>query len=446
MVHQIKQGLNIPINGVPVQDIKDGPQIKSVAILGDDFVGMRPTMLVGEGDKVKLGQPVMSDKKNEGVVFTAPGSGTVRSINRGEKRRFLSLIIDLEGNEETTFDKIESLEEVDVDEVKKLLIASGLWTSFRTRPFSKVPAIDSEPNSIFVTAMDTNPLAAEPELIVDSKKDEFVAGLAAIRHLTTGKTFVCTRADSRMPGSEVSGITFEQFAGPHPAGLAGTHIHKLDPVGPNKTVWNINYQDVIAIGHLITTGRIMTERVVAVGGPRVSNPGLFKTRIGACIDDIITGNSNVDNARVVSGSVLSGRTAETPVNYLGRYHQAVAVLEEGNKREFLGWQGPGFDKFSITKIYAGAVGAGKSFDLTTSSGGSHRAMVPVGTYERVMPLDILPTQLLRAILTEDTELAQALGCLELDEEDLGLCTFVCPGKYDYGTVLRNNLTIIEKEG
>ena len=272
-----------------------------------------------------------------------------------------------------------------------------------------------------------------------------VSGLTVIRNLTKGRTFVCTRNDSRIPGKNIRGVEFEEFSGVHPAGLAGTHIHFLDPVGPNKTVWTINYQDVIAIGHLFTTGKIMTERVIALGGPRVISPGLLRTRLGARIDDLVNTRIEPKNARLISGSVLCGRTAEEPVNFLGRYHQQVCVLEEGTKREFLGWQGPGFNKFSITRIYAGALGA-KKFDMTTSSGGSKRAMVPVETYERVMPLDILPTQLLRALLVNDTESAQALGCLELDEEDLALCTFVCPGKYKYGEVLRENLTTIEKEG
>lgn len=447
MVYQLKEGLDLPISGKPVQDIQSGPQIKTVALLGDDYVGMRPTMLVGIGDKVKLGQPVFADKKTEGVMFTSPASGTVKAINRGEKRKFESLEIEISGNDEVTFQSFDDLADVDRQTTEDQLVKSGLWQSFRTRPFSRTPALGSEPNSIFVTAIDTNPLAAEPELVIAGHNELFVSGLQIISRLTEGKTFVCTRDDSRVPGENVPNVVFEQFQGPHPAGLAGTHIHLLDPVGPTKTVWQIGYQDVIAIGHLFTTGRIMTERVVAVGGPRVGKPGLFKTQLGACLDDLITATEpNLDNARVISGSVLSGRKSEPTKNYLGRFHTQVAVLEEGTHREFLGWQKPGFDKFSITKIYGGSWLKEKLFPLTTSTGGSKRSMVPVETYERVMPLDILPTQLLRALITGDTEESQLLGALELDEEDLGLCTYVCPGKYEYGSILRENLTLIEKEG
>ena len=445
----IKKGLDVPISGQPVQDIKNGPEVSSVALLGEDYFGMRPTLLVKEGDKVKVGTPLFSDKKNEGVIFTSPAAGSVASINRGAKRKFLSMIVNVEGDEEETFESFNSLDGLERKQICDLLVKSGLWPAFRTRPFDKIPAIDSEPNSIFVTAMDTNPLSAEPELIISENSELFIAGLNVVSRLTEGKTFVCTRNDSRVPGENVPNVVQEEFAGPHPAGLVGTHIHLLDPVGPHKTVWYLNYQDVIAIGHLFTTGRLMTERTISVAGPRIKNPALYKIRLGACIDDVITGlgeTEQMDDTRYVSGSILCGRTSESPENYLGRYHLQISALEEGNKREFLGWQGPGFNKFSITRIYAGAMGVGKKFAMNTNINGSKRAMVPVGTYERIMPLDVMPTQLLRALIVNDTDQAQALGCLELGEEDLALCTYVCPGKYEFGAILRDNLTQIEKEG
>ena len=447
MVYQLKEGLDLPITGKPVQDILPGPEINSVAILGDDYIGMRPTMLVNEGDSVKLGQPLFADKKIEGVTFVSPGSGTVKAITRGAKRKFESIEIELSGDAEETFESFSDLAEIDRHAIENQLVKSGMWQAFRTRPFSRTPALGSEPHSIFVTAMDTNPLAAEPELIISANQDNFVNGLRVISQLTQGKTYVCTRDDSRVPGEKIPNVSFEEFAGPHPAGLPGTHIHFLDPVGPTKTVWHIGYQEVIAIGRLFTSGKIMTERVIAVGGPRVEKPALYKVRLGANLDDVLkAANPNLTNARVISGSVLSGRTSEPAKNYLGRFHNQISVLEEGNKREFLGWQKPGFDKFSITKIYGGSWLKDKLFPLTTSSGGSSRSMVPVGTYERVMPMDVLPTQLLRALISGDTEESQQLGALELSEEDLALCTYVCPGKYEFGSILRENLTLIEKEG
>lgn len=446
MAYVIKKGLDLPIDGQPVQAIEPGKPASQVALLGDDYVGMKPTLLVQVGDKVKAGQPVFSDKKTEGVIYTSPASGKVSAINRGEKRKFLSLIIDVEGDEKLTFKSHNALGDLDRETIQGQLVESGLWPSFRTRPYSRVPALDSDPHSIFVTAMDTNPLSAEPELIISENSEDFVSGLTLITKLTSGKTYVCTRNDSRIPGENVPQVEFEEFHGPHPAGLPGTHIHLLDPVGPTKTVWHINYQDVIAIGHLFNTGELMTQRVIAISGPRIKKPGLYRCQVGCNVNDLVEGLVDGDDTRLISGSVLSGRTVEEPVNFLGRFHLQVTALEEGNKREFLGWQGPGFNKFSITRIYAGAMGAAKKFKMNTNLNGSPRSMVPVGTYERVMPLDILPTQLLRALIVRDTESAQALGCLELDEEDLALCTYVCPGKYELGTILRDNLTVIEKEG
>ena len=447
MVHQIKKGLDLPVAGQPVQSIHPGSPVGSVALLGDDYVGMKPTMLVKEGDRVKVGQPLFEDKKTPGVIHTSPGCGTVKAVNRGDKRKFESIEIELDGEQQVTFDKYESPGSVSREQSEELLVKSGLWPAFRTRPFGRVPALGSEPNSIFVTAIDTNPLAADPKVIVEQNKDLFVSGLTVISKLTRGKTYVCSAPNAGTPGENIPDVQIEQFAGPHPAGLPGTHMHLLDPVSDKKTNWHINYQDVIAIGHLFTTGSIMTERVVSVAGPQIGKPALYKTRLGACLDDVIgVSEPNLENARVISGSIVGGRQSAPTKNYLGRFHNQISVLEEGNKREFLGWQMPGFDKYSTTRVYAGSWLKNKLFPLTTSTGGSKRAMVPLGSYEQIMPLDILPTQLLRSLLVGDTEEAQKLGALELSEEDLALCTFVCPGKYEYGSVLRENLTTIEKEG
>ena len=449
MLKTIKKGLDVPISGQPEQDISDAPAAKTVAILGDDYVGMRPSIDVAEGDRVKIGTPLFEDKKTPGVIFTSPAAGTVKSINRGAKRKFLSIVIDVDGDEAESFESFNNLGDLNREKVEAQLLKSGLWTSLRTRPFSRVPAPGSEAHSLFITAIDTNPLAVDPELIIGANKEDFVSGLTVLSKLTKGKTFVCTGADSDVPGENVPNVSFAQFDGPHPAGLVGTHIHFLDPVNERKVVWHIGYQDVIAVGHLFSTGKLMTERVVSLAGPRVENPRLLRTQLGACVSDLVEGNADLDNARVISGSVLTGVSLEEPVNFLGRYHNQVCVLEEGTKREFLGWQMPGADKYSVTPLYAGSW-LKKLFPMTTSSGGSKRAMVPMGTYEKVVPLDILPTQLLRSIIcgaeTGDTEEALRMGVLELDEEDLSLCTYVCPGKYDYSSILRENLTLIEKEG
>ena len=444
---RIKKGLNLPIAGVPRQEISDARPVSSVAILGPDYVGMRPTMAVKVGDRVSEGQVLFTDKKTPGVKYTSPGCGEVVGINRGAKRALQSAVVRLSGDEAERFARYSEgrLENLTAEEVKENLVNSGLWTALRTRPFSKVPPPESTPRSIFVTAMDTSPLAADPSLIIAERPEDFLSGLKIVSRLAP-KIFLCKAPGSEIPGSELSGVVTTEFAGPHPAGLPGTHIHFLDPVGRQKTVWYLNYQDVMAIGTLFTTGRLDFERVISLAGPVPIDPRLLRTRLGANTDELLQGELGDGENRVVSGSVLCGRKAEGPLAFLGRYHLQISALVEGRKRELFGWMGPGLGKFSVKRVFASALSPGKEFAFTTTVGGGERAIVPIGSYEKVMPLDILPTFLLRALEVDDIEQAEALGCLELDEDDLALCTFVCPGKLDYGAMLRRNLTIIEKEG
>ncbi|MEM9587580.1 MAG: Na(+)-translocating NADH-quinone reductase subunit A [Planctomycetota bacterium] len=445
----IKKGLDLPITGCPEQHIDVAAAVTRVALLGDDYIGMKPTMLVAVGDQVQLGQPVFEDKKTPGVTFTAPASGKVIEINRGEKRKFESLVVEVDGDDRVEFTDAKGADPIAMgrDALTEQLRISGLWTALRTRPYGRVPAVDSTPHSIFVQAMDTNPLSADPAIVMADRKDQFSLGLTALTQLTDGPVYVCKGQQAEIPGAGIDRVHVETFAGPHPAGLVGTHIHFLDPVGPTKTVWYIGYQDVMAIGSFLQTGTLDTRRVVAFAGPAVKQPRLIETRQGAAIDQLIEGEIAEDiKIRAISGSVLCGRTANGVTGYVGRYANQVSVLEEGDEREFLGWQKPGLDKYSVTRVFASAMLPDKKFGFTTSTGGSVRAMVPLGTYEKVMPLDILPTQLLRALIVRDTDQAQQLGALELEEEDLALCTFVCPGKYEYGSLLRDNLTTIEREG
>lgn len=444
----LKKGLDLPIAGQPAQVIHDGSTITEVAMLGEEYIGMRPSMRVREGDVVKKGQILFEDKKNPGVFFTAPAAGTVTAINRGAKRVLQSVVIKVEGNEQEPFDKynVEELNQLSVDKIKQNLLYSGLWTALRSRPFSKVPSPEDKPSSIFVNAMDTNPLAANPELIIKEKADAFVNGLTVLSRLNDGKLFVCKANGADIPVTDANNLVVEEFKGPHPAGLSGTHIHFLDPVSINKSVWYINYQDVIAIGLLFTTGELNTDRVVALAGPQVKNPRLVRTQLGASLNELTAGELEDGENRIISGSVLSGTKASGTVAYLGRYHLQVSVLLEGRDKEFFGWIAPGVNKYSVTRTTIGHFLKNKLFKFTTTTNGSERAMVPIGTYERVMPLDILPTMLLRDLISGDTDGAQTLGCLELDEEDLALCTYVCPGKYEYGPILRNALTKIEKDG
>jgi Na+-transporting NADH:ubiquinone oxidoreductase subunit A len=445
---KLKRGLEIPISGQPQQTISAAPAARSVALVGFDYPGMKPTMTVQVGDRVKSGQLLFTDKKTAGVRYTAPASGTVAAINRGAKRVLQSVVIDIEGDDalEAPALTIEQALALDAQTVRARLLDSGQWTALRTRPFSKVPAADTEADAIFITATDTHPLAADPTVIIAEQAEAFTLGQELLAKLTGGRVYLCTDDKSDITAGKATNIHREQFSGPHPAGLAGTHIHFLEPVSANKTVWTIGYQDVIATGRLFLDGRLYTERVIALGGPQVETPRLLRTRLGADLEALCAGHLKEGENRIISGSVLGGRRVQTGTSYLGRYHNQVSVLLEGTHREFLGWLSPGVNKHSNLAIYLSRVLPRRLLPMTTTTNGSERAMVPVGSYEDVMPLDVLPTQLLRALIVGDTEMAQKLGCLELEEEDLALCSYVCPGKYEYGPILRDNLSSIEKEG
>ena len=445
---RIRKGLDLPISGVPEQHVTTGASIHHVAIVGDDYVGMRPAMLVQEGDRVIKGQALFEDKENPGVMFTAPASGTVVAIHRGERRVLQSVVIQIEGDEKREFARFDAadLATLSHDAVQTQLLESGLWTALRTRPYSKTPVPGTVPAAIFVTAIDTNPLSADPQPLILAERNAFDAGLTVLTRLTPGKVHVCQASGGKLGGHPQGQVAFNEFAGPHPAGLVGTHIHFLEPVSLTKQVWHLNYQDVIAIGKLFTTGELCAERIIAIGGPQATQPRLVRTLLGADLTALLAGETKEGENRIISGSVLSGRHATGPMAWLGRFHLQVSVVLEGREKELFGWVLPGAEKYSVTRTTLGHFLRRKLFNFSTSTNGGERAMVPIGNYERVMPLDILPTVLLRDLLAGDTDGAQALGCLELDEEDLALCTYVCPGKYEYGPVLREVLTRIEQEG
>jgi Na+-transporting NADH:ubiquinone oxidoreductase subunit A len=454
-VHRVRRGLQLPIAGEPRQAIEQGAAVSHVAVLADDSIGLRPAMEVAEGDDVLRGQLLFDDKRTPGVRYTAPGGGRVAAINRGAKRALQSVVIELSADE-----RAGAAEQVSFasytgshpstmpgDDVRALLLESGLWASLRARPFSSVANPETRPRSVFVTAMDTDPLAPDVEVVMRGHEAEFERGLAAVAKLTDGPVFLCTSETFSLPVPETERLRHERFAGRHPAGTVGLHIHTLDPAGRERLVWHLGYQDVLAIGHLFATGTLDVRRVVSLGGPMVSRPRLLETRLGASTDDLVAGELLPDAARVISGSMLSGRTAMGPVlGFLGRYHRQITALPELGARAFMGWARPGLAQFSATRAFLSGLLRGRRFAMNTALNGSHRAIMPMGLFEQVMPFDLEPTFLLKALVTGDVENAEALGCLELDEEDVALCTFVCTGKNDYGPQLRRMLATIEKEG
>lgn len=448
MYFNIKKGLDIPIAGEPEQVIEKGNKVNSVAILGRDYVGLKPQMKVTIGDNVKLGQVLFTDKQNPNVNFTSPGAGVVKAINCGAKRILQSVVIELKGTAQETFKQFDkkTLAELKADTIKENLLVSGLWTAFVTRPYGKIPTIDDVPSSIFVTAIDTRPLAADPAIIIKERATDFANGLSVVSRLTSGKTYLCKAVDADIEASESTQTA--DFSGAHPAGLPSTHIHFIDAVNTKKQVWHIDYQAVIAIGALFTTGKLNVSRVISLAGPSVKKPCLVRTRVGANTDDLVSGLLKVTENRVISGSVLFGHEAVGSFSYLGCYNNQVSVLKEGRDRELFGWIVAGENKYSAMNMYTSSKDRKdhRRFPLTTDKNGSNRAIVPVGVFESVMPMDILPTPLLKAMVVGDTDQAQLLGCLELNEEDVSLFTFVDPGKHNFAPVLRENLTKIEQEG
>jgi Na+-transporting NADH:ubiquinone oxidoreductase subunit A len=449
MEFALKRGLDIPIGGAPEQRAHDGPVPSEVALVGADYLGLKPRMLVAEGDAVRRGAPLFAHKDSPGVFYTAPCTGTVRAINRGPRRVLESVVIEVTDAADPgeDFGAVPDLAALSAEDLRAKLAASGLWTAFRARPYSKVPVEGTDPAAIFVTAMESEPLAPDAAYVIAEAPEAFEAGLGAVAKLTHGTTYLCKRSGTTLPGENLASVSTHGFSGPHPAGLAGTHMHFLEPPGAGHIVWSIGYQDVIAIGRLLETGHVDPSRVVALGGPRATRPRLLRTMTGAAIGEIVEGEIAGDGpCRVISGSVLSGRLAEDSFAYLGRYARQITLITEDPSQSMLGWLAPQPERFSVMPVLISAFRRTGLFTFTTNLNGGRRAMVPTGVYEELMPQDYLPTQLLRSLLVMDTDSAQALGALELDEEDLALCTFACPAKYEYGDALRASLEKIEKEG
>lgn len=431
---KISKGLDLPLGGQPEQVVHAGPDIQHVALCGQDYTGLKPRLLVSAGDRVSKGQPLFIDKRDPDIQYCSPAQGVITTINRGARRVLDSVVVRLEdsGLEDVRFEALNSQQrdKVSRSELVERLHQTGLWTAFRTRPFSRVPYSGCSPDAIFVTALDTRPLAADPAVVVASDPENFLSGLRLLPLLGTGAIYLCNGPQWDLEIPEIERLEQVSFSGPHPAGLPGTHIHHLYPVNTDRVAWHINYQDVMAIGKLFSEGVLPDSKVIALGGECLLEPRLVRTLMGASTDELFAGGfRECEGCRVLSGSVLDGRIADGPSAFLGRYHNQVSVIPEGGERRLFGW-----------------LGRSPKRRWSTSQNGRFAGMIPLPVFEKIMPLDILPASLFRALLVKDSDQAQALGCLELDEEDLALSAYVCPAKTDYGQALRLNLDQIEREG
>lgn len=445
---ELTKGLDVPITGEPQHKIGTCTGVTEVALTGDDYIGMKPTMEVSEGDRVKTGQLLFRDKRNEGVLFTAPATGKIAAINRGAKRKFETMVIEVEEDDFILFLGPSSKKPEDFDpvEIRKVLIESGLWTAFRTRPYGKTPAVGSVPSALFITAMDTRPLAADPAFIMSQEPDEFNTGLTILSRMLECSKYLCVKDPTSLLDGVPADYQVATFTGPHPAGLPSTHIHFLHPAMETKIVWHIDYQDVIGLGHLFTTGHLKTEKIIAMAGPGVKEPQLYRVRPGTDIGKLVHNRLIDSPVRVISGSVIDGREVKEFHHFLGRYHNQVSTLHEKSGRAPFSWASLGSNRHSVKGAFISAMDRARKFGMNTATWGGSRAMFPIDSYHRVMPLDMEPLTLLKSIASMNTEKASALGALELIEEDVALLSYVCPGKNDFGPMLRDLLTEIEAGG
>ncbi len=453
---RIQRGLDLPVPGaVTSTDLQRVADPARVALLPQQSWGIKVQMLVQEGERVQVGTPLFADRRDETALYTSPAAGVVESVVRGEKRVVLAVIVRVDNFEDQAPLPTCDPTRASRTELVSVLAASGLWPALRQRPFDRVARTNDVPRSIFVTAIDTEPLAVSPREAVRGREPFFLNGLKALVKLAERGVWLCSSAEEDWSdlrsenGKPLSGVQARMFRGPHPAGLVGTHIHFLDPVGAKRAVWHVAAQDVADIGEFLATGRLPTRRRIAVVGPAAAKRAFVETRRGA---ETALFQSFADSShgavRLICGSALSGRTAApgTEAGWLGRWERQITFLSDAPERELLGWSAPIGKRYSITNVYPAKFLRAKSLVYDTDINGSPRAIVPIGLWERVMPLDVLPTQLIKALAADDFEDSEKLGALELAEEDLALCEYVDQSKTPVTALLRAMLTRMEKEG
>jgi Na+-transporting NADH:ubiquinone oxidoreductase subunit A len=432
---RLRKGLDLPISGAPTQVIEEAPVPRSVALLGDDFRNVRLAPRVEVGDRVGVGQALLIDRRNTSIQFPSPASGTVAAVHRGEARRLVAIEIEVGGTDSVEFPRVafEDLCGWSREQATQRLLEAGEWIALRTRPFGTIATPGSMPAAIFVRAMDSNPLAVDSTLVLRERLDDLRGGLAALSRLTDGPLYLCSRPGAVEPPPDVERLELVEFAGPHPAGLVGTHVHHLLPVSQERSVFYVGYQDVLAIGHLFRMGRPDPRRIISLAGPAVRSPRLLRTTLGASTEDLVRGELSVEQCRIISGSVLSGRAATRPGAFLGRYHEQLCAIPERAPKASGAWWVPSWKRLRRVPWWRSA--PAWSNELHGDSSG----FLPLDLFERAFPLRLPLSPLLRALAAGDAQAAAALGALELEEEDLALSSYLCPASLEYGPLLRTVL-------
>lgn len=446
---KIRKGANIKLTGEPDKVFVNAPEADVVALKPADFHGLTPKMVVKEGETVKNGTTLFVDKYRNEIKFTSPVSGTVKEVVRGEKRRILEVVISVDGNNTQEDFGAADPKSLTRDEIIQKLLAAGVWPFIRQRPFATIANPADMPKAVFITALDTAPLAPDFDFIAKRNEEVFQIGLDALTKLTDGDTHLNVSGEAGHAASfeNMKGVRINRISGPHPAGNVGVQIHHIAPINKGEVVWTLNAMAVLTIGRLFETGKFDASTVVALTGSEVKAPKYYRTVMGASIKSLVDGNINTNNTRIISGNVLTG-THVAADNFVGFYDNQVTVIPEGNERQFLlgdGWLGLGLNKFSLSRSYFSWLMPNKQYQLDTNLNGEHRPFVVTGQYEKVFPFNIYPVQLLKSILVNDIEQMENLGIYEVAPEDFALCEYACTSKIDAQDIVRKGLDVVQVE-
>jgi Na+-transporting NADH:ubiquinone oxidoreductase subunit A len=442
---RIKKGLNINLVGAAEQTTSKAVLSNVYAIQLSDFHGITPKMMVKQGAEVKAGEPLFYNKNMESMLFVSPVSGELIEIERGDRRRILTLKILADKTQEAFSGAALDVEKASKEELKATLLKSGCWPFIKQRPYDVVANPDTTPKSIFISGYSSGPLQADLNYVLQGKEKELQTAITALGKLTPGKVHVSVGSASS-PLSSMKGIELHNVSGPHPVGLVGTQINKIDPINKGELVWTVTPQDLIIIGEYLMTGKFNAERVIALAGSSVKVPKYYTTKIGAEISTFLYASGvNEENFRVINGDVLTGSKSK-PDGYLGFYNNTVTVIPEGDDYELFGWNKPVFDKISATRALTFSwMQPNKKYDLDTNTNGEHRAFVVTGQYEKVFPMDIFPMQLLKACMVKDLDEMEQLGLYEVAPEDFSLTEFICISKQPHQKIIREGLDLLQKE-
>lgn len=443
---RIKKGLNINLVGAAEQTTSKAVLSNVYAIQLSDFHGITPKMIVKQGAEVKAGEPLFYNKNMEDMLFVSPVSGELVEIERGERRRILTLKILADKTQEAFAGAALNVEKASKEELKAALLKSGCWPFIKQRPYDVVANPDATPKSIFISGYSSAPLQADLDYVLQGKEKQLQAAITALGKLTPGKVHVTVGGSSNSPLASLKGIELHKVSGPHPAGLVGTHISKLDPINKGETVWTVSPQDLVIIGEYLLTGKFNAERIVALSGSSVKAPKYYSTKIGAEISTFLYASGvNEENFRVINGDVLTGVKSK-PAGFLGFYNNTVTVIPEGDDYELFGWNKPVFNKISATRALTFSwMQSNKKYELDTNTNGEHRAFVVTGQYEEVFPMDIFPMQLLKACMVKDLDEMEQLGLYEVAPEDFSLTEFICISKQPHQKIIREGLDLLQKE-